>query len=70
MNFGAGESARTAWKDILGLRARHQRRAVTEVIKASALVQRLKREYDVARRGLQQRPELVPALQTNQGACE
>ncbi len=49
MNFGAGESAKTAWKDILGLRARHQRRAVTEVIKASALVQCLDRGRHEAR---------------------
>ena len=50
MNFGGGESAKKAWKDIWG--SGQGIGAVTEVGTAASFVEKLKREYQEARRRL------------------
>jgi len=50
MNFGGGESAKKAWKDIWG--SGQGIGAITEVTSAGAFVEKLKREYMAARQRL------------------
>lgn len=50
MNFGGGESAKKAWKDIWG--CGQGIGAVKEVVPARVLIARLKREYEEARQAL------------------
>ena len=50
MSFGGGESAKKAWKDIWG--SGQGIGAVTEVATAAAFIEKLKREYQDARRRL------------------
>jgi len=50
MNFGGGESAKKAWKDIWG--SGQGIGAVTEVATAAAFIEKLKGEYEEARRRL------------------
>jgi len=50
MNFGGGESAKKAWKDIWG--SGQGIGAITEVTSAAAFVEKLKREYFEARKRL------------------
>jgi len=50
MNFGGGESAKKAWKDIWG--SGQGIGAITEVTSAAAFVEKLKREYVEARKRL------------------
>jgi len=50
MNFGGGESAKKAWKDIWG--SGQGIGAITEVTSAAAFVEKLKREYIEARKRL------------------
>jgi nitronate monooxygenase len=47
MNFGGGDSAKKAWKDIWG--CGQGIGAVKAVVPAAQMVARLKREYDAAR---------------------
>jgi nitronate monooxygenase len=53
MNFGGGDSAKKAWKDIWG--CGQGIGAVKAVVPAAEMVARLKREYEAAR------SRLVPA---------
>ena len=47
MNFGGGEGAKKAWKDIWG--CGQGIGAVREIVPAAELIARLRREYDAAR---------------------
>lgn len=59
MNFGGGESAKKAWKDIWG--CGQGIGAVDKVVPAAELVARLKAEYEAARRRLGLPPKVMAA---------